>query len=165
MIEIEDNFTELDYERSLSGSHVTVQKALGSYLSDYFNNKKDRPDLIIADFFALEAFKWANKNEVKSIVNFPCSYKLMHLVFSSLDLEHSCTFEGLTIFQTLPKLEIFKYFEEFSNEVRCKNRVIVDSYIGLDEATIMPSNHTLIGILSNRPDLPTEIGEELSGWM
>lgn len=62
-------------------------------------------------------------------------------------------------------MDIFKCFDDLNEVIRFNSRIIVNSYIGLDEAAIIPSNHTLIGILSNRSNMPTDVGEELSAWM
>lgn len=78
----------------------------------------------------------------------------MHLVMNSLMINNSHCIEGFTIFEILPRIQFFKYFDELSDEIRNKNRVIVDSFIGLDEATMIPTNHTLIGLLSNRSGIP-----------
>lgn len=91
MVEINDNFTQEDYQQSMS-NHVASQIALSAYLTDYFANKIDKPDLIISDFFVVEGFKWANKNGVKYIINLPCSYKTTHLVFSSMNTDFSWNF-------------------------------------------------------------------------
>jgi len=60
-----------------------------SYLHKYFQQKTNKPDLIIADYFLLEAFNYANKNGINFIVNNPNSYSSMSGIYNFLSLERS----------------------------------------------------------------------------
>jgi hypothetical protein len=62
---------------------------LFSQFKEYFENKKDFPDLIIADVFLIEAMSFAKKNAIKLIVNVPNSYGSALDKFNFVTLERS----------------------------------------------------------------------------
>lgn len=67
-----------------------------SMFRDYFAEKKDLPELIINDFFAVQAAAFAKQNKVKSIVNFPNSFNMRHGM-SVVSMERCHVIEGFLV--------------------------------------------------------------------
>ena len=63
---------------------------------EYFAEKKELPELIINDFFAVEAATFAKQNKVKSIVLFPNSFNMRHSM-SVVSMERCHVIEGFLI--------------------------------------------------------------------
>jgi hypothetical protein len=121
-----------------------------SQFGDYLENKKELPDLIIANMFAVSPMKFAKKHGIPLIVVFPNSYGIAQQLISFISLKRSFNIEGFLINAPLEKEEFFDTFDAILDAGRGHARFIFQTFIGLDDPCIMPSNHTLIGLLPNR---------------
>lgn len=108
------------------------------------------PDLIIADFFVYQAINFAKQNNIKLIINVPNSYESTLDLFNFINLQRSTTSKGFLVCEPMPKLDFLLYFDKLADSFRGISRFMISSFIGIDNPSIMPSNHSLIGILPNR---------------
>jgi len=65
--------------------------------SEYFEKKKDKPDLIICDLFEGEAMDYAVRNQIKLIINCPLPYAYIHHHFGFPTFSRSFFFGGHTV--------------------------------------------------------------------
>jgi len=92
---------------------------------------------------------YASKNGIKLIVNHPNAYSSSCGMYNFLSLDRSIHVEGYTILCPQPDNSFLKMFEILFEAFRYKGVVVFNSFIGLDDPTILPSNHILVGLLSN----------------
>lgn len=88
--------------------------------------------MIIADFFAVGAMKYAKKNGIKLIVNMPNSYESIPAFLNFVTLNRSYNIEGVLINYSLPLHPMLGIFDEVLDSFRGWGRVIYHSFIGLD---------------------------------
>jgi hypothetical protein len=89
MIAVDDEIDETAEKEVAFKNHGELLAFFMNYMHKYFQQKTDRPDLIISDFFMLQAFNYANRNGVRFIVNHPNSYAGMSSRYNTLSLERS----------------------------------------------------------------------------
>ncbi len=130
---------------------------------DYLEKKKEFPDLIITDMFAVAAMKFAKRNKIPLLLNFPNAYGTLQNLFNFVSLDRAYNIEGFLIHYQLPKIDFMRPFDEIFDAVRGHGRIVLQSFPGLDEACIMPPNHTFIGLMPNRSN--SELPQDLAKWI
>jgi hypothetical protein len=87
-------------------------------------------------------------------------------MFSFLSLNRSFNIEGFLVHKPLPKHVFFDIFNAVLDAARGQARLIFQSFIGLDEPSLIPPNHTLMGLLPNRSysELTPELTQWVEGW-
>ena len=93
---------------------------------------------------------FAKKNNIKLIINVPNSYESTLDLFNFLNLQRSSNLKGFLVCEPMPKLDFLLNFDMLADTFRGISRLMISSFIGIDNPSLMPSNHTLIGILPNR---------------
>jgi hypothetical protein len=121
-----------------------------SQFGDYLESKKEYPDLIIADMFAVAPMKYAKKHGIPLIINFPNSYTSIQKIMNFFSLGRCMNIEGFLINSPLPKHPFLDVFDNILNAARSHGRFIFHSFIGLDEPNLMPANISLVGLMHNR---------------
>lgn len=137
-----------------------------SRFQDYLEKKKQNPDLIVGDMFAVSAMKFAKKNNITLLLNFPNSYGTLQNLFNFVSLDRAYNIDGFLVHYQLPKIDFLKPFDEIFDSIRNHGRIVFQSFTGLDDACIMPSNHTFVGLLPNRThsELPSELAKWIVDW-
>jgi hypothetical protein len=157
------DYTLEDQEKLNESDPAVMFSFVYSRFEDYLDKKKDFPDLIIGDMFAVAAMKFAKKNNITLLLNFPNSYGTLPNLFNLVHLDRAYNIEGFLIHYQLPKIDFLKPFDEILDAIRGHGRIVFQSFPGLDEACIMPPNHTFVGLLPNRPTC--ELTPELAKWI
>jgi hypothetical protein len=149
MVEVDDEVDESYLKQMAALSHLECFPYIMGYMRKYFEQKTTKPDLIFADLFMLQAFNYANKNGIKFIANHPNSYTGMSGIYNFINLERSIRVEGYTILHPLPDHPFFNIFDKYLDAYRNRAVVIYDSFVGIDDPVLLPSNYTMVGLLPN----------------
>jgi hypothetical protein len=135
--------------------------------ADFFEKVTDHPDLVIADFFSEQAMMYSRKHNIKYIINEIMPYSFVQEVCNLPTYKRSFGIGGFTI--TYPVLfnafELILGFRQIHKVFRHHHRMIINSAIGLEHPTTIPTHHTLTGILSNRETKVLKVDLELKEWM
>jgi hypothetical protein len=68
-------------------------------------------------------------------------------IYNILSLERSIKVEGYTVLYSAPEDLVLNKYNNLFNSFRDKGILMISSFIGLDSAVVLPSNHILVGIL------------------
>jgi hypothetical protein len=71
-------------------------------------------------------------------------------LFNLVSLQRSTNLKGFLICEPVPKIDVLEIFDILVNQFRGISRLMIYSFVGIDSPCLMPSNHTLIGLLPNR---------------
>lgn len=145
-------FTEEVQEKITTGDQKEMFALAFSKYSDYLENKKELPDLIIADMFAVAPMKFAKKHGIPLIVNFPNSYTSIQKIMNFFSLSRCVNIEGFLVSIPLPKHPFLDVFDNVLDAARNHGRFIFHSFIGLDEPNLIPANISLVGLMNNRSE-------------
>jgi len=75
-------------------------------------------------------------------------------VYNVLNFDRSIRVEGYTIFYSIPDHPLWNLFDLLLNAYRYKAQVLFNSFIGLDDPALLPSNHSLVGLIPNSTIFP-----------
>jgi hypothetical protein len=168
MVSVEDDLSQSDFlQLKIKYGMKLLSKLFFKMHKLYFENKQDHPDLLICDIFSEQALRYAKKNNITCIINNIFPYHIFQEVYNLQKLERSFGFAGFTVMY--PHIvNIFCVFMGLSSiyEVfRHQHKVLVNSAIGLEHATTVPTHHIFLGILAGRHKKTKPLTKELMEWM
>lgn len=122
---------------------------------------------MICDIFSRQALEYCNRHNITSLVNSIFGYSIIQDLFSFPRPKTSFGLGGFTVCYPMlfNPFQIIMGFTSLHDSFLHKNKFLINSAIGFDPATTVPTHHTFTGFLSNRSTKKVEIDKELQQWI